>query len=81
MLLDANNGTQTRISREEFSSISSEQAKASGLSGDEWARDQAEKLAAYYVESSERQFSEELGRTGYPLTETTTAKARATSVL
>ncbi|KAJ6017618.1 hypothetical protein N7451_000997 [Penicillium sp. IBT 35674x] len=80
MLIDAENGTKSRISREEFSSISSRQAKASGFSGDEWAEDQAERVAAYYAESSERRFTEELGRTGYPLT-TTSDEARATSML
>lgn len=79
-LLDAKNGTETRISREEFSSISSRQAKASGFSGDEWAKDQAERLADYHAESLERRFDEELERNGYPLT-TTSDEARATSLL
>ncbi|KAJ5564806.1 hypothetical protein N7513_001048 [Penicillium frequentans] len=80
MLLDSKNGTETRISREEFSSISSKQAKASGFSGEEWAEDQAERISAYYEEKSDRRFTEELGRTGYPLT-TTSEEARATSML
>lgn len=80
MLLDSENGTETRISREEFSSMSSRQAKASGFSGDEWAEDQAERISAYYAAKSDMRFNEELGRTGYPLT-TTSEKARATSML
>jgi hypothetical protein len=79
-LLDGTNGTETRISREEYSSISSRQTKASGLSGDEWANDQAEKIAAFYAERSERRFSEKLGMFGYPLT-TTSDRARATFAL
>ena len=80
MVLDAQNGTQTRVSREEFSSISSKQAKAQGLSDDEWAKGRAERVAAYYAESSERRFNEELGRAGYSLT-TTSDEARATFML
>lgn len=77
MLIDAKNGTKTRITPEEYSSYSSKKSEASGLSGAEWDKARVEEVAAYY---SEKKSQEELERAGYPVT-TTTDTAMATSVI
>lgn len=53
--LDSKNGTETRITPQEYSSISSQQMKASGLSGPEWARAQAEEISAFHASKSHYQ--------------------------
>lgn len=53
--LDPKNGTETRITPQEYSSISSQQVKASGLSNSEWAKVQAEEISAYHSAKDHRQ--------------------------
>lgn len=53
--LDSKNGTETRITPQEYSSISSQQIKASGLSSSEWAKAQAEEISAYHSAKDHRQ--------------------------
>ncbi|KAJ5658140.1 uncharacterized protein N7484_001789 [Penicillium longicatenatum] len=77
--IDAKNGTRTRVSPKEYSSFSSRQSQASGLSGDEWERVREEQVEAYYAERKESTLNEELRRAGF--TGTDTERVMATFVM